>query len=279
MIANLGLAPQGSPAEHDLDSSKRPRRSERLQVVDEHGNKKTPIDTKQQLPSPVTHLSVEESSTRFKEGTATPPEGRPSQVLPRGEEAYSQLQNFSQGFSSPPQDTQAFSQVAVDLNEPYSKDVKDETKEGVWGYLFPLNTAYGGKCVVMKQRAACPLPDTVEDIVPKKKKGKKTLVEEEQDFDKKKVSGVPSGGYLIGRHPECGRSPIRHQKISRPLILTCLSRHRCRRPECFQPPLLDIHGTQGKRYSSHRRGSVKQRHVRERGHHWEESTQRAEGER
>lgn len=94
--------------------------------------------------------------------------------------------------------------MAVDPNEPYSKEVKDETKEGVWGYLFPLNTAYGGKCVVMRRRAACPLPDTVEDVVPKKKKGKKALIEEEQSFERNKVSGVPSGGYLIGRHPECG---------------------------------------------------------------------------
>lgn len=196
---------QGSPAEHDLDSSKRPRRSERLQRVDDQGHKKTPVDIKQQLPSPVTHLSADESSSRFKEGTVTPPEGRPSQVLPRGEEAYSQLHGFSKGFSPPPQDTQPFSQAIVDANEPYSKEVKDESKEGVWGYLFPLNTAYGGKCVVMRKRAACPMPNTVEDAVPKKKKGKKALLEEEQKFEKKKVSGVPSGGYLIGRHPECGK--------------------------------------------------------------------------
>lgn len=186
--------------------------------MDEGGHKKTPVDTKQQLPSPLTHLSADESSTRFKEGTATPPEGRPSQVLPRGEEAYSQLQGFSQGFSSPPQDTQAFSQP-VDSNEPYSKEVKDEVKEGVWGYLFPLNTSYGGKCVVMRQRAACPLPNTVGDVLPKKK-GKKSPMEEEQSFEQKKTSGVPSGGYLIGRHPECGEYPP--DLRCRQLLLTCL---------------------------------------------------------
>lgn len=57
----------------------------------------------------------------------------------------------------------------------------------------------------MRKRASCPLPDTVEDVVSKRKKGKKALLEEEENFDKKKVSGVPSGGYLIGRHPECGK--------------------------------------------------------------------------
>lgn len=201
---------QGSPAGTDPDSSKRPRRSERLSSrVDHNGHKKTPVDTKQQLPSPLTHLSADESSTLFKEGTATPPEGRPSQVLPRGDDAYSQLQAFSQGFSSPPQDTQAFSQAIVDPNESYSKEVKDEVKEGVWGYLFPLNTTYGGKCVVMKKRAACPLPNEVEDVVPKQN-GKEALKKEEVDFEQRQTKGVPSGGYLIGRHPECGKSHMWH---------------------------------------------------------------------
>lgn len=129
------------------------------------------------------------------------------------------MQKFSQGFSSPPQDTQAFSQAAVDPNEPYSKDVKDEVKEGVWGYLFPLNTVYGGKCVVMRKRAACPMPDAKEDAAQKKKgKGKKAPKEQELSFEEKKVCGVPSGGYLIGRHPECGKfcsnPPQRHAVLT-----------------------------------------------------------------
>ncbi|PSS03597.1 CAMK/RAD53 protein kinase, variant [Coniella lustricola] len=194
----------GSPVYNDQDSSKRVRRSDRLssQRSDAKGHQKTPVDTKQQLPSPVTHVSADDDGTLFKEGTATPPEGRPSQVLPRGEEAFSQLQAFSQGISSPPQDTQAFPSQLIDPNEPYSKEVKDEVKEGVWGYLFPMNTKYGGKCVVMKKRAACPKPEEVEDVVPKKK-GKKALKKEELSYEETKKNGVPSGGYLIGRHPEC----------------------------------------------------------------------------
>ncbi|KUI56609.1 putative serine/threonine-protein kinase fhkC [Cytospora mali] len=181
----------GSPVENEHDpSAKKPRRSERLS---QQHSVKTPVNTKQQLPSPVTHLSVEESSTRFKEGTATPPESRGSQLVTRSQENY---------ISSPPQDTQAFSQQLIDLNEPYSKDVKDEVKEGVWGYLFPLNTRYGGKCMVMRKRAACPIPDTAGDVAPKRK-GRKALQKQEEDFETTKVSGVPSGGYLIGRHPEC----------------------------------------------------------------------------
>lgn len=201
---------QGSPTEHDLDSSKKPRHSSRLsQRVDPNDPIKTPINQQHQLPSPVTHISAEDSSVRFKEGTATPPEGRPSQVLPRGggDDGHSQVT----GFSSPPQDTQAFPSQFVDPNEPYSKEVKDEAKEGVWGYLFPLNTSYGGKCKVLRKRGACPLPRCVEEAVDPtpnntKKKGRNSLQSEEKEFEKKKVSGVPAGGYLIGRHPECGKS-------------------------------------------------------------------------
>lgn len=138
---------------------------------------------------------MEESGTRFKEGTATPPDSRGKQAVTRSQETF---------ISSPPQDTQAFSQQPLDPNEPYSKDVKDETKEGVWGYLFPLNTRYGGKCMVMKKRAACPAPETVDEAVPKKK-GRKALKQQEEDFEKTKIFGIPSGGYLIGRHPECGK--------------------------------------------------------------------------
>lgn len=151
----------------------------------------------------MTHISPEESSSRFKEGTATPPDGRSSQVLTKSQETYSQIQ----GFSSPPQDTQAFSQQVVDPNEPYSKDVKDEVKEGVWGYLFPLNTKYGGKCLVMKKRAACPRSDALHDGAQKKKGAKKSPKQQEQSFENTKIADAPSGGYLIGRHPECGMSP------------------------------------------------------------------------
>lgn len=72
--------------------------------------------------------------------------------------------------------------------------------------MFPLNTVYGGKCVVMRKRAACPLPYAMDEDVQKKKgKSKKGPKEQELCFEESKVFGVPSGGYLIGRHPECGK--------------------------------------------------------------------------
>ena len=35
--------------------------------------------------------------------------------------------------------------------------------------------------------------------------GRKKLAKEEQGYERSKINGVPSGGYLIGRHPECGK--------------------------------------------------------------------------
>lgn len=197
----------GSPTADNNESFKKPRRSERLsQRVDDV--RKTPISTRQQLPSPVTHDASDigdDTELRIvKEATATPPEGRPSQVTHREDNAHSQ----AYAFSSPPQDTQAFSQMMVDPNAPLSEEVEDEVKEGVWGYLFPMDTRYGGRCVVLRRRTACNDTPTVSGAVSKGKKGgrrgQKALVKEEESFENKKLlSGLPSGGYLIGRHPEC----------------------------------------------------------------------------
>ncbi|KAK3329027.1 CAMK/RAD53 protein kinase [Apodospora peruviana] len=206
MIRRLIHALQGSPADAEHDSFKKPRRSERL-----HSQRpdKTPVSTKGQLPSPVTHQTSdgeEDAPTELiKEATATPPEGRPSQVSHRNHD-----ENYSQGlaFSSPPQDTQAFPSQHVDPNAPLSEDVEDEVKEGVWGYLFPMDTRYGGRCLVMRKRGACPTGDTVaqEVALERKKPARRNPrgpIKEEESFDQEKVNGLPAGGYLIGRHPEC----------------------------------------------------------------------------
>jgi serine/threonine-protein kinase CHEK2 len=197
-ILNRALLVKGSMPETDLDS-KKPRRSERLS---QHAPDKTPVTHTGQLPSPLTNLTAEESSELYKEPTATPPEGRPSQVAHRNhDDPYSQ----AHALSSPPQDTQVFPSQYVDAHAALSEEVEDEVKEGVWGYLFPLDTRYGGRCLVMRKRTACPLPDTVEDAVPSSaKKGKSPLRKEEETFEKMRLKGVTSGGYLIGRHPECG---------------------------------------------------------------------------
>ncbi|KAI1369300.1 SMAD/FHA protein kinase [Xylaria arbuscula] len=195
-----------SPNHQDSDLAKKPRRSERIsQKPDADGateRLKTPIVTNQ-LPSPVTHQATGSDRDGYKEPTAEPPEGRPSQVTHRTpEDSGSQ----SQGFSSPPQDTQAFpTSQYVDANGGLSDEVQDEVKEGVWGYLFPLDVKYGGQCIVLKKRSTCPHPNNVADAVHAKKNAKngKNALEQEESWDKSRTKGVPSGGYLIGRHPEC----------------------------------------------------------------------------
>ncbi|RXG47750.1 hypothetical protein VDGE_04135 [Verticillium dahliae] len=185
---------RGSLPDNETES-KKPRRSERLSVNDPD---KTPVSHKGHLPSPVTHTTEPDANDRHKSPTATPPEGRPSQVNPREETPVQ-----ANILSSPPQDTQAFSQYPPETKDSLSDDVEDEVKEGVWGYLFPLDTKYG-RSLVMKKRTACPMPDTVADKVSDEdRKGKSPARKEEEAYEKTKIKGIASGGYLIGRHPEC----------------------------------------------------------------------------
>ncbi|KAI2618529.1 Pkinase-domain-containing protein [Hypoxylon sp. NC1633] len=188
------------PSKNDNDLSKKPRRSGRLSQKAENAEQlKTPIITnKQNLPSPLTHQT--DSPELYKEATAEPPDGRPSQVTHRTpEETFSQ----ARGLSSPPQDTQAFqASQFVDANAALSDEVEDEEKEGVWGYLFPLDTSHGGRCVVLRKRSTCPMSDDIGGVMNMKQSGA-TALKQEESFEQGKVKGVPSGGYLIGRHPEC----------------------------------------------------------------------------
>ncbi|EEY18475.1 forkhead-associated domain-containing protein kinase [Verticillium alfalfae VaMs.102] len=193
-VLNRALRLQGSLPDNETES-KKPRRSERLSVNDPD---KTPVSHKGHLPSPVTHTTEPDANDRHKSPTATPPEGRPSQVNPREETPVQ-----ANILSSPPQDTQAFSQYPPETKDSLSDDVEDEVKEGVWGYLFPLDTKYG-RSLVMKKRTACPMPDTVADKVSDEdRKGKSPARKEEEAYEKTKIKGIASGGYLIGRHPEC----------------------------------------------------------------------------
>ncbi|KAK8125325.1 serine/threonine-protein kinase fhkC [Apiospora kogelbergensis] len=127
------------------------------------------------------------------------PGGPPSQIAQRSpEETYSQ----NQGISSPPQDTQAFPSQLIDQQAALSDQVEDEVKEGVWGYLFPLDTQYG-RCVVLRKRAACPMPDAVSATPKNKETNETRALQQEESYEKEKAKGVPAGGYLIGRHQEC----------------------------------------------------------------------------
>lgn len=106
---------------------------------------------------------------------------------------------------SPPGDTQPFSQL-LNPTSALSSQVGDEDAEGVWGYLIPLDHKFG-QTLVLRERAACPLPESKKTLKqkPKKNTAKSGYTRSEEKYEEAKTRGIASGGYLIGRHPECDR--------------------------------------------------------------------------
>ncbi|MCJ1397106.1 hypothetical protein MMC11_000298 [Xylographa trunciseda] len=141
----------------------------------------------------------------YREGTVTPPDGPQDHVRHHTPVSSPQLQ----GLSSPPQDTQAFSQF-VYPPQSWSEDVVDEEVEGVWGYLIPLDRKFGD-ILVLRKRTACPAPMPNSSFGrgnDKRANGNlsHSYVEEEEKYEENKRNlGFPAGGYLVGRHPECDR--------------------------------------------------------------------------
>ncbi|MCJ1317476.1 hypothetical protein MMC15_002801 [Xylographa vitiligo] len=189
---------RASAGERDVEV-KKPRRSQRISSQPNT----TPLNNNNtQLPSPLTHK--ESTMTEpYREGTVTPPEGHVQHHTPVSSP---QLQ----GLSSPPQDTQAFSQ----FNYPpqsWSENVEDEEAEGVWGYLIPLDRKFGD-ILVLRKRTACPAPMPNSSFgrgSDQRAKGNLaySYIEEEEKYEEnKRTLGFPAGGYLIGRHPECDRT-------------------------------------------------------------------------
>ncbi|PNY29620.1 Eukaryotic translation initiation factor 3 subunit M [Tolypocladium capitatum] len=190
---------QGSLPE-DAAGSKKPRRSDRLSQA---AQDKAPVVNKQHLPLPLTGLTNEASSELFKEPTATPPGPKTEEATPRKTDEAGWAQG--QALSSPPQDTQPLSQY-VDRHPALSDEVEDEAKEGVWGYLVPLDPKYGDKPLVLKKRSACALPDPTAAAAnggAQPKDNRAATLDEDEAHGRTKINGVASGGYLIGRHPEC----------------------------------------------------------------------------
>jgi serine/threonine-protein kinase Chk2 len=157
------------------------------------------------LPSPVTKGSTD--TTEGAHIPDTPINGRSKQeqadqrATPAASPPHTSL-NVA-GLSSPPSDTQPFSQFLAP--PPYSYEVEDEEAEGVWGYLVPIDGT--SDALVLRKRAACPIPARgLAKPGGQKKVPKGKYLEEENKYEAKKAgAGVPSGGYLIGRHPECDR--------------------------------------------------------------------------
>lgn len=75
----------------------------------------------------------------------------------------------------------------------------------MWGYLIATNGT--SDVLVLRKRAACPVSAKgLAQPAGQKKVNKKQYQKQEEEYEQKKMSGgVPAGGYLIGRHPECDR--------------------------------------------------------------------------
>ncbi|KAJ5217500.1 uncharacterized protein N7469_011125 [Penicillium citrinum] len=152
---------RGRVTESDSQDQKKPRRSQRLSSQQQL---ETPVDY-DYLPTPLTHKNNSTATDIRKEVTATPPDSP------------NHAHDLSQAVSSPPGDTQALSQF-VYPPRAFADDVEDESAEGVWGYLLPLDDNVSGP-FVLKKRDSC------------------------AGRNKASKNGQAPGGYLIGRHPEC----------------------------------------------------------------------------
>lgn len=203
------LVAKGSLPDESAES-KKPRRSERNANGDDApGAKpdKTPVSRDNHLPSPLTTDATYGSGS--KELTPTPAGAKTvEQTTPSKADddslGYSQLQ----GLSSPPQDTQPVSQLA-DRHLDLPEDADEHPEEGVWGYLVPLDAKYGDRPKVLKRRCACPPNDSIKTAADSEKQDtvRETpdAIHEEEAYERTQIKGIASRGYLIGRHPECGK--------------------------------------------------------------------------
>ncbi|KAG6011561.1 hypothetical protein E4U54_008025 [Claviceps lovelessii] len=194
-----------SPPEETTES-KKSRRNDPLSIPVGSADK-TPVVNKQHLPSPLTHVANDDSGDASKtsnipNATPTPPANSHDDLTPRRTDEASEE---NQPLSSPPQDTQPHSQC-LDWHRALSDEVEDEVKEGVWGYLVPLDPKYGDKPFVLKKRNACPPPDAIEAAANGENQGskaKQSPLKVSEAYERTKIQGTASVGYLIGRDPEC----------------------------------------------------------------------------
>ncbi|KAF1949347.1 lanosterol 14-alpha-demethylase [Byssothecium circinans] len=189
------------PSVGEQTEPKKPRRTERDGSPHEQHGRNGQLK-QGALPSPITYKDST-ATEDFKEGTVTPPTEHESSGS-RSQTVRSPRRGAG-GLSSPPEDTQPFSQFSYPQNARiYAVD--EEEAEGVWGYLVPLDSR-SGDVLVLRRRAACPVPasmvrkTTGQDTVS----GDEYKKQEEVYENEKTKHGVTSHGYLIGRHPECDR--------------------------------------------------------------------------
>ncbi|ODH47205.1 CAMK/RAD53 protein kinase [Paracoccidioides brasiliensis] len=175
-----------SAGNQTAQDSKKPRRSQRISSLTQ-----TTATKRGYQASPLIHQESTATEIQQKQQTITPPEGHPSQF--RHHTPAAELP-----FSSQPNDTQALSQF-VYPPRAYADEVEDETAEGVWGYLIPLDSRFGDP-LVLKKRDALASPAIRAEKSRKggssrSKRGNPALGTPAQEH---------TSGYLIGRHSECG---------------------------------------------------------------------------
>ena len=176
---------------------KKPRRSARLSQIEAE----TDQVGQGGLPSPVTRFDTTEDDEKV--GTVSPP-NRQEEIQQRATPLSSPPPPSQiNGLSSPPSDTQPYSQFIPP--PPFAYEVEDEEAEGVWGYLVPLD-GYN-EPLVLRNRGACPVPkDQLGGASGRQKVSKKHWQKREDEYEKSKAAnGFPAEGYLLGRHPECDR--------------------------------------------------------------------------
>ena len=156
------------------------------------------------LPSPVTRKATTDDESKV--GTASPPPGYTQGEIQERATPVSSPPPPSQmetGLSSPPSDTQPYSQFIPP--PPIAYEVEDEEAEGVWGYLVPVDGVT--EPLVLRKRGACPVPAAeLGSASGRQKVPKKHWQKKEEKYEKdKQTNGITAVGYLIGRHPECDR--------------------------------------------------------------------------
>jgi serine/threonine-protein kinase Chk2 len=71
--------------------------------------------------------------------------------------------------------------------------------------LVPMDDD-AGKVLVLRKRQACPVPSTIVGrTTGREKVPRGEYKKQEEDYEQEKEeNGLTAGGYLIGRHRECG---------------------------------------------------------------------------
>ncbi|RMD43908.1 hypothetical protein DV735_g1177, partial [Chaetothyriales sp. CBS 134920] len=197
----------------DDQDSKKPRRSER--ISSQAQNEASPQSAKTaNLPSPLTNNNST-ATEPSKEQTVSPAGYRASQqraVTPVSPAAHRAGQKragtpiSSQQLSSPPIETQSLSQFVYPPRK--AEHDLDDDDDATWGYLFSMDSNHKHK-LALKHRSSCPssskpLEVSRHSVKSKRHKKKDELVNAELAYEKDRLAaGSHSGGYLIGRHPEC----------------------------------------------------------------------------